>query len=164
MGPRGAGELDHFGNAGPLTTTPHSDANINVNYLPVTLTGAKPYTAFAHASNAASLCGWNASGSAECWGDNSFGELGSAGFGGPVPAPISGMLTFTAIGMGSEHACGLTSGKDVYCWGEDGYGQFGNGTVNAGTATQLGVYQPTPVLGLPGTSHPPTQVTAASHR
>jgi hypothetical protein len=73
----------------------------------------------------ATVCGLTTAGAAYCWGRNggvSAGQLGALGNGtdsalAAVPLPVSGGLTFRAIGAAVLHACGLTTTGAAYCWG-----------------------------------------------
>lgn len=63
-------------------------------------------------------CGVTTSGTAYCWGLNSYGQLGSGDtVRVSVPQAVAGSLSFTSVGAGSSHSCGLTTSGDVYCWG-----------------------------------------------
>lgn len=77
-------------------------------------------------------CGLTAGGTAYCWGDNDYGEVGS-GTTGPnrgvtLPAPVAGGLVFASLAPGFFHTCGLTAAHAVYCWGYNFLGQVGDGT------------------------------------
>src|SRR6266566_809256 len=78
------------------------------------------------------LCGVAGSGAAYCAGRRNNGVLGvgdpAAAFGEQrQPVPISGSLTFSAIGIGGNgFACALTRDGRAYCWGMDaGWGVLG---------------------------------------
>lgn len=65
---------------------------------------------------------------AHCWGEDTYGQRGTgypSGDTAPQGVPVTGGLTFTAIGAGSTHSCGVTSSGAAYCWGN---GPLGNGT------------------------------------
>ena len=66
-----------------------------------------------------------------CWGDNSYGELGTGTYdinprpsASAVPSMSSGV---TSISVGSGTSCAVKSAA-LYCWGENQFGQVGNGT------------------------------------
>lgn len=73
-------------------------------------------------------CALRQDGSAFCWGQNTFGQLGN-GSQSPssTPVPVSGGLTFTQMAVGDIHACGIDPGGVLYCWGANGSGQLGAG-------------------------------------
>ena len=66
---------------------------------------------------------------AYCWGDNSFGQLGSAAPAGPIRVPVADGLAVVSTGYG--HSCGLTPAGVAYCWGDGLWGQLGNGGITA---------------------------------
>ncbi len=78
----------------------------------------QPYAGSAHA------CIVNAS-SAQCWGDNSYRQLGAL-FGtrteyfSPVGVSIGGALS---VALGRSHSCAVFSGGTVGCWGSNANGQ-----------------------------------------
>ncbi len=76
------------------------------------------------------VCALLATGEVDCWGSNSYGELGS---GSPdtyssAPVPVSGITNTTAISAGGTTAGALLATGGVDCWGENANGQLGNGT------------------------------------
>ena len=77
-------------------------------------------------------------GSAYCWGDGSFGELGNGDPSWdnalkPVPVDTSGVLAgkkLVALSTGDRASCALDTEGSVYCWGENQGGAMGNGTTS----------------------------------
>jgi alpha-tubulin suppressor-like RCC1 family protein len=66
-----------------------------------------------------------------CWGDDSRGQLGFTGSGGPAPKFVQGSATFQSFSVGYDSACGWdASGTEpnTYCWGNDTSGQLGIGS------------------------------------
>ena len=74
-------------------------------------------------------CGLTSSGTAYCWGDNFFGQLGNGNTTtSPQPLPVATELRFVSLTVGSDHTCGVTPGGAAYCWGDNAVGQLGDGT------------------------------------
>ncbi len=90
-------------------------------------------------------CALNAAGSVLCWGDNTYGQLGTGtrtlGASNPYPRSVSGLTAAKAVAAGDAHTCALTTDGWVMCWGSNAYGQLGDGT----TVSQLA---PVTVTGL----------------
>ena len=125
-GDNASGELGNgtvTGSAG-LTDTPQAVTGIT-NAVSVT-------------SDGSSYCVILASRGLDCWGDNTYGQLGNGTVGGPdgangydTPQPVTGIANAEAIatdGYGGGYCAVLTSGR-VDCWGDNAYGQLGNGTL-----------------------------------
>lgn len=99
-------------------------------------------------------CAVKKDGSAYCWGNNGYGQLGDGTFttrANPVQVFGLGPGTTASISVGSQHACALKTDGSVVCWGSndsslDG-GQIGDGT------TEVVRPKPTQVVGLgPGST------------
>lgn len=90
-------------------------------------------------------CALNAAGSVLCWGDNTYGQLGTGtrtlGGSNPYPRSVGGLADAKAVAAGDTHTCALTADGWVMCWGSNAYGQLGDGT----TVSQLA---PVTVTGL----------------
>lgn len=70
-------------------------------------------------------------GSVYCWGDNTFGEIGS-GWGGAfikLPTQVWLATTATSISVGAYHACAVVQDASVWCWGRNTWGELGDGTM-----------------------------------
>jgi alpha-tubulin suppressor-like RCC1 family protein len=91
-------------------------------------------------------CALIAGGSVECWGDNTYGILGSdeAGTSSNVPVIVSGFggEAVTSLAAGQNHVCALTAKGTIYCWGDNTYNQLGTGG-----GTEMQSY--TPVIATP---------------
>lgn len=84
------------------------------------------------------FCGLLVGGGVDCWGLNSFGELGSGngtGYRSSVPVAVvgtggSGLLSGVASLVSSlgYDTCAVLTGGGVDCWGENNYGQLGDGS------------------------------------
>jgi alpha-tubulin suppressor-like RCC1 family protein len=74
-------------------------------------------------------CALTVEGVVECWGDNSFGQLGDPSIptGGPFRVERAG-ADVIAIGAGEYTVCALTAEGGVTCWGDTSFGQLGDGT------------------------------------
>ncbi|HEX5592828.1 MAG TPA: hypothetical protein VFX35_05725 [Solirubrobacterales bacterium] len=81
--------------------------------------------------------GWNhgcalmSTGGIECWGANSFGQLGdgtTTDRSSPVAVELPDGVTATALAAGGHHTCAVTSTGGIECWGMNRFGQLGNGT------------------------------------
>jgi len=79
----------------------------------------------------AHTCAVTVSSQVECWGANTFGELGSGAVSSgavanPKPAGAVGLTRgVAAIALGAYHSCALTRTGAVECWGSNQYGQQG---------------------------------------
>jgi alpha-tubulin suppressor-like RCC1 family protein len=79
-------------------------------------------------------CGWLANGSAYCWGDNLYGELGVGNLSGPAlcspssggykgwpcstsPALVSAAQPYQRVSAGYNESCALDGTGAAYCWG-----------------------------------------------
>ena len=84
------------------------------------------------AAGSAHTCALNSIDSMQCWGDNSFGQLGnSTNFSTPTPnsspVAVTGLSSVvSAISTGGNNSCALTSSGSVFCWGDNSFGQLGN--------------------------------------
>jgi hypothetical protein len=81
-------------------------------------------------------CGLTPAGVAYCWGNGSFGQLGTGQIGGcfvpapgkltcAAPAPVTGDARFVDVAAGVSHSCGIASSGQLYCWGLNDSGQLG---------------------------------------
>src|SRR5262249_22304436 len=82
------------------------------------------------ANDGSTACALSTSGTASCWGDNTFGQLGAGPLGGSSPTPLSvaGGMSFTKISVNAGTACGLSADGSAFCWGRGVAGQLGNGS------------------------------------
>jgi alpha-tubulin suppressor-like RCC1 family protein len=66
-----------------------------------------------------------AGGSAFCWGENKYGQLGNGSTkNSPTPVEVPGLTGVTAISAGDVHRCAVADSK-AYCWGYNGDGRLG---------------------------------------
>jgi alpha-tubulin suppressor-like RCC1 family protein len=74
-----------------------------------------------------------ADGSAYCWGNNTFGQLGDGKKSNAAqrdPQAVTGGQKFTSLVLGFNHTCGLIADGSAYCWGSNLAGQLGDGTTD----------------------------------
>ena len=65
-----------------------------------------------------------------CWGNNTYGQLGTGNtMNQSSPTLVSGLTNVSDIAVGSFHACALLYDGTVRCWGANGFGQLGNGSL-----------------------------------
>jgi hypothetical protein len=86
-----------------------------------------------------SACGVDQSGTAYCWGNDDYDQLGTGTSGGATstPQPVAGGLRFRAVEAGDWHSCGVTPESQVYCWGD--WPGLGLGTQTLHTADPVQV-------------------------
>lgn len=96
-------------------------------------------------------CGTRSDGTAWCWGQNIFGQLGNADVAiQPAPVQVGTLTDWKQLTASWAHTCGVTVVGEGRCWGFNGSGQLGEGTLT----TQR---TPVPVAG----AHTWTSISAA---
>ncbi len=74
-------------------------------------------------------CAAFSDGSAKCWGDNEYGQLGDGTTtASTTPVTVTSINTATSIAAGNGHTCVLLADSTIKCWGRNEYGQLGNRT------------------------------------
>ena len=70
-------------------------------------------------------------GGAQCWGDDSNGQLGNddagSGLYSLLPSAVVGPSNVRAIAVGTAFACAVDAEGGAWCWGRDSIGQLGDG-------------------------------------
>jgi alpha-tubulin suppressor-like RCC1 family protein len=87
-------------------------------------------------------CALLVNGSVQCWGDNTYGQLGngSAVLSSTVPVTVSGMISgVIAITSGDFHSCALLAGGEACCWGSNEQGQLGEPAIEISSTVPVGV-------------------------
>ena len=160
--------LNDAGQSGPWTTPgcpqPVSAGNI------VHCTAPTPQRISVQLSNVVagyySSCGFSRDGSAYCWGDNFFGQLGTAAPAGarcrsddptntmqvdfecssvPVRVALDPSRRFTALAAAGYHVCGITDPDGaIFCWGDNSWGELGNAGPAEGSRVPVRVKEPLP--------------------
>src|SRR6266704_1281746 len=88
-------------------------------------------------------CGVFTDGTAHCWGNGLFGQLGNGTLSSSTQLKkVGGNHEWSAIAAGAMHVCGRTVGGVAYCWGSGDVGALGNASSGHGSADN----QPLPVL------------------
>jgi len=96
-------------------------------------------------------CANLADGSAVCWGDNTYSQLGGLPFSSNQPAPVTGIDGSTSptsavlLTTGELHTCAVLADGSAVCWGMNFYGQLGDGSANSSAV-------PVDVTGLSGST------------
>ena len=91
------------------------------------LTG--PVAATAIAAGSLHSCALLASGSIDCWGDNTYGELGDGTTTDSATAvAVTGISGAVALSAGGADSCALLAGGSIDCWGDNTYGELGIGS------------------------------------
>lgn len=144
------GTIRAWGNGGSLLGTGDSMAPSTGTPRPVT--GIT--TAQGIAAGQASACALLSGGTVACWGDNSYGQLGTdptVTASSATPIAVTGLSDAIAIAAGAVHACALISGGTVECWGSNDFGELGNTlTTSCNGGTDKCSAAPVPVTGLTG--------------
>ncbi|HEY4133439.1 MAG TPA: hypothetical protein VGM50_22660 [Gemmatimonadaceae bacterium] len=94
------------------------------------------------------FCMLDSSGSASCWGNNYYGELGDSTYSYPAggikasPVTVRGDHTFQSIAIGAQATCGLSAGA-AFCWGWNQWQQLGTQTGQLLASVPQAVKSPT---------------------
>lgn len=77
-------------------------------------------------------CALLSTGHVECWGENSYGELGNGTIGvqPDIPVEVEGISHATQVSAGTRSTCAVLSSGHVECWGNGEFGALGNGTTS----------------------------------
>jgi alpha-tubulin suppressor-like RCC1 family protein len=109
----------------------------SLSSTPVDVTGISDATQIAGGST--STCARLATGAVECWGENSYGQLGNGTTSDSnVPVQVSGLTGSVQVDANGPNACAVLANGQVYCWGDNTWGQLGDGTTT-GSSTAVAV-------------------------
>ena len=68
-------------------------------------------------------------GTVECWGVNTYGQLGDGTTTTrTVPTPVSGLSGVQSLSIRGFTSCAVRTDNTVWCWGDNSSGQLGDGT------------------------------------
>jgi alpha-tubulin suppressor-like RCC1 family protein len=115
--------------AGQCGQNPSMNPSFN---FPVFVMGGGKTVAIA--AGAQHSCLLDSTGTAYCWGNNQFGQLGNGTtVSGPAPVQV-GLSNIKAIAAGGSTTCAITQSGAVSCWGFNAQGELGNNsTTNSST-------------------------------
>jgi alpha-tubulin suppressor-like RCC1 family protein len=95
--------------------------------LPVAVTGGMTFDQIT--AGGSHTCARTADGTAYCWGNNVFGQLGNnSTASSQAPVAVATELRFEVLDAGANHTCGITTGGTSVCWGRNDRGQLGDET------------------------------------
>jgi alpha-tubulin suppressor-like RCC1 family protein len=139
-----------------------TDGTIWTSGSPLSNLDGSLFKAVSYSYNGNFGCGAKADGTAYCWGNDSYGELGNAMTMGmtftypqqvvtdaAASVPLTG-VTSIAVSDNGYTACAVATAGAVYCWGLGTQGQLGNGTMgnsNYAVPVTLDVQQTMPLTG-----------------
>ena len=98
------------------------------NNVPVPASGIT--NAIAISAGPSDTCSLLGDGTVQCWGWNTYGQLGNGTTltNSSVPVTVSGITNAVAVSTGNTHTCAVLSSGSIQCWGNNPFGQLGNGT------------------------------------
>jgi hypothetical protein len=77
-------------------------------------------------------------GGVECWGQNTYGQIGDGTTTDrSTPVAVGGITNAASISAGMYHTCVVTTTGTVMCWGRNNYRQLGDGTTTQRTSPVL---------------------------
>jgi alpha-tubulin suppressor-like RCC1 family protein len=143
-------------------TTGGPDCNGSCDDTPQVVTGisdAMSVTSVSSVNLAAGYCAVLLTGSVDCWGDNTDGQLGNGTTGGPdcnascydTPQAVTGITNVASLTSDADgDDCAVLQTGGVECWGDNIWGQLGNGTTGGpdGVSPFAGYDTPQAVTGI----------------
>lgn len=105
------------------------DGTTAEHHTPAPVTGGLEFTGVSTGTNRSS-CAVTTTFQAYCWGEDTYGQLGTGNTAPsrPVPTAVGGRTTFVGVTVGNKHTCGVARSTNLgYCWGLNDVGQLGDG-------------------------------------
>lgn len=128
----GRDEAGQIGVPAPPTICLVETGSFPCGLVPFPVAGSLSFTQLT--AGDAHTCGLTSDGSAWCWGNNDYGQVGDSSLTSRnAPVAVATGLRFAGIEAGDSHTCGLTSGGVLWCWGRNSSGQLGDGTTTMRT-------------------------------
>ena len=111
-----------------------------------------PHEAAQLAIGASSACAVLVDGTVQCWGDNTYGQLGDGTREARLtPVAVTGLTAVVEVDIGDAHACARKADGSVWCWGSGSDGALGNGDqINHLTPVQVAGLAPAVDIGTSG--------------
>jgi alpha-tubulin suppressor-like RCC1 family protein len=120
--------------------------NVNRQLTPRIVPGVSDVKQIALGVSAPCTCVLKTDGSALCWGNNWYGQLGDGTENTrTAPAPVLNLSGAFQLASGDRQVCAVQADRTASCWGNNSFGQLGDGTKDNKNL-------PTPVSGLNGVS------------
>jgi alpha-tubulin suppressor-like RCC1 family protein len=138
------GQVYCWGNGRVLGTAPTDtctwqDDPFDCRTTPVAVLDDVAYTHVA--AGYGHTCAVAEGGTAYCWGENDYGQLGNGTTQRQdLPTTLAGDVRFATISASSFHACGLGAEGTLYCWGSNEHGQLGDGSGSLGWTSPVAVW------------------------
>jgi alpha-tubulin suppressor-like RCC1 family protein len=108
-------------------------AGLVFQIAPASAVASSGSKAVAISAGGADSCAVLADGTAECWGNNSSGQLGNGTvIDSSTPVVVRRLTNAVAISAGGLHSCALLANGTAKCWGNNTWGQLGNGIMIPG--------------------------------
>jgi alpha-tubulin suppressor-like RCC1 family protein len=124
----GADDAGQLGTAATLSTCYNGEIGHNYpcSTTPVPVTGAPAFAVIS--AGGTHTCALTADGTAYCWGNNIWGQLGdSSTVSREQPKPVRGAPALASLVAGADYTCGLSGAGAAFCWGHNHTGQLGVG-------------------------------------